>query len=277
MEKYYSDNLKILNHIEEVYPFFIARFSCGNEVDVVATGIKNKELESNAGIRCSTQESFQRYIDTCRKAFSTCTLICHWDGGCRTIGQDILMESTIPHHVPKAIARGLWAYYFLERENWVNALNGKSILIISPFVETIKNQLNVQEKLFYGSHYNWFQNCTFSFLKPPVTLAGNHENKEWHDHFEEFKEQLLSNNDFEVALVSCGGYGIPVCGFIYEEMNRSAIYMGGVLQMFFGICGGRWEVEEKTALDKYRNQYWTRPSQNEKPRNFQSIEGGCYW
>ena len=110
-----------------------------------------------------------------------------------------------------------------------------------------------------------------------MTLAGNHENKEWHDHFEEFKEQLLSNNDFEVALVSCGGYGIPVCGFIYEEMNKSTIYMGGVLQMIFGICGGRWEVEEKSALDKYRNQYWTRPSQNEKPRNFQSIEGGCYW
>lgn len=48
--------------------------------------------------------------------------------------------------------------------------------------------------------------------------------------------------DFDVALLSCGGYGNHLSYFIYKEMNKSALYIGGGLQIWFGIMGKRWET-----------------------------------
>jgi hypothetical protein len=81
---------------------------------------------------------------------------------------------------------------------------------------------------------------------------------------------------FDVALVSCGGYGNLVCSQIYK-MNKSAIYVGGVLQMFFGVYGSRWEKDRPMILDLYKNEFWSRPKENERPEGYSGIEGSCYW
>ena len=276
---YWVDNCSIMDHIDNNDHFFIARLG-GDECNVIASGENMSTLESNAGIRCSNDESLRKYIHSCKEAYQACTMICQWDGYIKNKGQEYLLQHIIPNDVPRVNAMGLWAYYFLDKDNWVESLRGKTILIIHPFVDTIERQLRIRSKLFFGSHYHWFDECTFRFLSPPVTLAGNHQNKEWYEHMDVFIEkldQLQSEEDFEVALVSCGGYGIPICGHIYEKLQRSAIYVGGALQIFFGIIGERWEKEEAEILQKYRNEYWTRPSENEKPSHHKTIEGGCYW
>jgi phenolic acid decarboxylase len=60
-------------------------------------------------------------------------------------------------------------------------------------------------------------------------------------------------------------------------MDKSAIYAGGVLQMFFGIYGSRWLKEKPEILRIYMNNHWSRPSENEKPNGHNNIENGCYW
>ena len=273
-ESFFVDNLQILEHINDNHIFYIARLG-GGECNVIASKENEPSLESNAGIRCTTSESLEKYVEACRISYASCTFICTWIGVCSTWGQGYLLDHVIPHHIPRCNAVALSAYEYFDDYNWLQGLKGKSILIISPFAETIKKQLLVQDKLFTGSQYDWFHDCTFSFVIPPVTLAGNHQNKEWYEHFEAFKERVLLSqleNDFEVALISCGGYGIPICGFIYNELQRSAIYMGGALQIIFGIMGGRWEHN-----NKFINEHWKRPSEAERPPNFKSIEGGCYW
>ena len=82
---------------------------------------------------------------------------------------------------------------------------------------------------------------------------------------------------FDVALCSCGGYGNPVCSFIYSQLGKSAIYVGGVLQMYFGIYGARWLRERKDVLLLFMNEHWSRPSEAERPISSQSIENNCYW
>lgn len=278
MSNFFYDNLILLRHIEDNHHFHISRLG-GHECDVIATMQNQPALESNSGIRCTTSESLQRYVESCKKSYASCTLICDWDkkktANCYTHGQDYILDHVIPHHIPRCNAVGLSVFEYFDDYNWLQGLKGKSILIISPFVQTIKKQLLVQDKLFTGKQYDWFYDCTFSFVIPPVTLAGNHQNKEWYEHYEGLIERIQISqleNDFEVALVSCGGYGIPICGFIYNELQRSAIYMGGALQIIFGIMGGRWEY-----TNKFINEYWVRPSEEERPPNYKSIEGGCYW
>ena len=87
-------------------------------------------------------------------------------------------------------------------------------------------------------------------------------------------EQVI--DQFDVALVSCGGYANPICSFIYEN-GKSAIYVGGVLQMYFGILGARWLQERPDIIKLFSNKYWSRPKSTERPINSQNVEGGCYW
>ena len=79
-----------------------------------------------------------------------------------------------------------------------------------------------------------------------------------------------------MALLSCGGYANPIGSYIYEK-GKSAIYVGGVLQMYFGILGSRWEKERPDILKLFKNEHWTRPKASEKPKQCAKIEGGCYW
>jgi hypothetical protein len=122
---------------------------------------------------------------------------------------------------------------------------------------------------------NWFEDCTFDFIQPPLTLAGNHQGKDWQEYYQPFIELLRSKKDFDIALVAAGGYGMLIANFIYKELNKSVIYIGGALQLFFGVIGKRW-FENKEIL-KLVNDDWIRPNNIDKPNNFTRVEKGCYW
>ena len=86
----------------------------------------------------------------------------------------------------------------------------------------------------------------------------------------------LVKDDFDIALCSCGGYGNIVVNHIYE-MGKSAIYVGGVLQMYFGIYGMRWMRERKDIMNLYLNSHWSRPKEEERPDGFKNVEKSAYW
>ena len=44
-----------------------------------------------------------------------------------------------------------------------------------------------------------------------------------------------------------------------------------------GIYGARWVKERPDILRLYLNKYWSRPKESERPKNYQNVEGGCYW
>jgi hypothetical protein len=54
-------------------------------------------------------------------------------------------------------------------------------------------------------------------------------------------------------------------------MGKSAIHLGGEMQLLFGIKGKRWENSN------IYNSAWTRPDPEDTPINANSIEDGCYW
>ena len=47
--------------------------------------------------------------------------------------------------------------------------------------------------------------------------------------------QEIKKLDFDIALLGCGGYGLPLCNFIIKDMDKSAIYIGGGLQIIWVI------------------------------------------
>lgn len=277
-----KDNFYIKQVIASDKPFFIGRIA-GCELKVAYNHLKGDfleladdviELENNAGIKITSKESLDRYVQSLIKSYEDCTVIAEWEQTGKVyahtgIGQQLITERT--PKIPKIDARALEPYYF--KDSWMPALKGKRILVVHPFVKTLKKQVPNMGKLFPGR--SWFEDCQFEFAQPPLTLAGNHEGKDWQEHYDKFIGELKDFGTFDMALVAAGGYGMLIAHHIYKELGKSVIYIGGALQLFFGVIGKRW-FENKEIL-KMVNDDWIRPDKEDKPANFTKVEKGCYW
>lgn len=282
MNKAQKDNLYIKEIIQENKPFFIGRiagcelkvaycFQQGNLFDVVD---ELKELENNAGIFTKDNISLKEYTKRLIESYDHCTVIAEWEQNGKVFshtgsGQEYISKRTLM--IPKIDARALEPYYF--KDNWMTKLKGKRVLIVHPFSKTFQKQLINLKKIFPNK--SWFEDCEIQFIEPPLTLAGNHQNKDWQEHLTPFLESLRAIKDFDIALVAAGGYGMLISDYIFREMNKSVMYIGGALQLFFGVIGKRW-FDNKDIL-KLVNDDWIRPNRNDKPENFTNVEKGCYW
>ena len=117
----------------------------------------------------------------------------------------------------------------------------------------------------------------FVFYKCFNTVAGNHPHINWINTFNIMCNDI-SKLDFDIALISCGGYGMLLGSFIRYKLNKSAIYVGGGLQLLFGVTGQRW-LNHPTILQiiKENGTKFIRPSGSEVVGNNGLVERGCYW
>ena len=267
--------------------YFIGRCSCIECIlcGLVINGQQTKVvqflelLRNSAGIHITNPESLMKYTNTYIKAIGNCDLLGTMEKASYQMCEPFYTwcQNNIPS---KEIfpACCLEPFYFFEPciyntgtdSDFSSRIEGKTLLIISSHVNTIRQQLSKLDHIF--SPYKIFKNNTFIIVKPPMGIGDT--SKEWSNHFEAFKDNV-SRQEFDVALVSCGGYGMPICDYIYTDMKRSCIYMGGALQLFFGIMGRRWETNE--VVQKFRNEHWVYPLESDVPAKYKVCEGGCYW
>ena len=235
-------------------------------------------MKNNAGIFLPDASSVIDYATAYLRPFDKCDMFFDWEpqgdvaaGGLQTAFEFLYMNF---------VRRRLWAFGVLDlfhvvnqKKPWTHTLAGKRILVISPFADTFQKQVPHLPKI-YGR--DMFPGCTFTFLKPPVTNAKN-KSRSFMEELNNFTSRVEAVKDsFDVALVSCGGYGNPILGRLYE-MGKSAIYVGGVLQMYFGVYGSRWERERPLVMKLFKNEHWVRPSNDERPPGFENVEESCYW
>lgn len=232
-------------------------------------------MKNNAGIKVSNINNIILYSQLYLESFHHCDIYFDWEP-CGNVAKwiiDSLMFMHVNFNKSRIWALALDIFNYIQVRPWTHAFRGKRILIISAFVDSIKEKLDIREKI-YG--IDLFPECEFVFIKPPQT-QGENTSREFYIELNEFTEKIKQiSSQFDIALVSCGGYGNLVCSEIYK-MGKSALYIGGVLQMYFGIYGSRWERERSDILSLYKNDYWTRPKENERPRGFKNVEASCYW
>ncbi len=247
------------------------------------TDHRRKVMKSNAGVLLTNEKSCEKYSKRYIKSFRNCDMYFGWSKKKMDNVYDGIRESH--EFIDNNLCNGkkkLWAESALEIYNYINypnpwtmAFKGKRILVISSFIESIKEKIEIREKL-YG--IDLFPECTFVFIKPP-SLAGDNPSEDWLVEYNKFCLELDTIKDiYDVALVSCGGLGNLVCNHIYEHHHKSAIYVGGVLSVWFGVYNKRTLDEKAPILRLYLNEYWSRPKITERPLGWEKIEnGGCYW
>jgi hypothetical protein len=263
-------------------PYFIGRLS-GNETLLCGKVLTNRGIDkdllhamsNNAGIKLNSRHDLNLYVDRYKKAVDNCTLLGVWtEGGMYERGEDLrrIIDST---HSQKYIpAQSLEFFYYFDHPQYAPIRNKRVLIIISHFY-TIQHQLDILNSLFPKPI---FESCEFAVLKPPQQCAGSSDRRSWRVHMDDFERRVRQLHEafkFDTALVSCGGFGMPICDFIHTKLGSSAIYVGGGLQLFFGILGSRWA--DNPTIQKLRNSSWRFPLDSDKPANCQLVEGGCYW
>ena len=160
---------------------------------------------------------------------------------------------------------------------WSAALKGKKVVVIHPFAETIKFQYQNRVNLFPGTEI--LPEFELKILKAVQTVAGTKDDRfdSWFDALDWMYQEAIKI-DFDVAIIGCGAYGFPLAAKL-KQVGKQAIHLGGATQLLFGIKGKRWDEKTGTYeyVQKFFNDAWVYPSDEDKPKAANKVEGGCYW
>jgi hypothetical protein len=164
-------------------------------------------------------------------------------------------------------------------DTWVQSLSGKRVLVVHPFASTIRKQY-LLNRLEIHPIRDWLPEFKLETYQPFQTTGEENPSNgqtSWASSLA-FMLDEISEIQFDVAMIAAGAYGLPLASGI-KEMGRSAVHVGGVLQHFFGVRGGRWDPESSKYehFSKYQSDSWVRPSSDETPVWSKSVEGGAYW
>ena len=151
-------------------------------------------------------------------------------------------------------------------------LAGRKVIVVTPFDDEVRAQYQKRTQVLGEDYLPEFELKTFKAVQ---TIAGAKDSrfKEWFEALD-YMCNRIRTIDFDIALVGCGAYSIPICDAI-KQSGRSAIHMGGDIQILFGIMGKRWE--EDKLIQSLRNENWIHPYETSIPKNSDSVEDGCYW
>lgn len=268
-------------------PYFIARMS-GIESGEIGKYHKTKDfsrvllkdIQQHSGINITNEQSFIDYVNYTVKAIESCDRLAIWDGGCYQQCQDMydyLKQNmsnlyTIPAHV-------LEPYYFMEDEmyRFPDIFRDKKILIVTSHADSVRYQVENHLPLIFEPYSIFPQKENIQVYKTVQQNGESCDGEEWSVHLYHMCKEIESYN-FDVAFIGCGGFSNLLGYHIRSQMNKSAIYVGGPLQIYFGIIGRRW-LYNHTIMEKARTHGndWIQPLTSDYVMGCEKVDQACYW
>jgi hypothetical protein len=253
---------KIKNYffLKKYYKFFIG------DIDAIEypKSLK-KRIKNNAGFFPVTDDYLDKFCQQMLKDIKNIDILGSW----------LYVEENFQNELKNAKTVDLEDLNPYNHTNpWSKVLKGKKVLVIHPFINSISKQYKKRELLFKNKEVlPEFDLITY---KPVVSFAGNDVNVKYNSWFEALEDMKkdISEINFDIALIGCGAYGLPLASYV-KNIGKKSVHLGGATQMLFGIKGKRWENEYE--LNHLFNKFWVRPSLDEIPNNAKQIEKGCYW
>jgi hypothetical protein len=227
------------------------------------------EIKTLSGFFPTTPPLLRRYYDLCLEDMRACDVLGSWLGS----------EKAFYKELGRAAKVGLEdvSGCLPLTENLCSALRGKRVLVVHPFVESIHRQYQ-RRRLVWARCPGRTPDFYLETLKPVESFADMDAPFEsWFDALEHMKSQI-DRAAFDLAILSCGAYGFNLAAHI-KRTGRKAWHMGGAVQLIFGIIGQRWERIPAYAerLSTFRNEYWVRPLETERPAGYGKVDGAGYW
>ena len=220
-------------------------------------------IHRNAGVFPYGEQTAIRFGMLMKEVSAEVDMLCRW----KSIMQDYCINNLCRSDCILTHLSNLEPYK--SRNPWTSALRGKRVLVIHPFKESIEKQDQLREKLF--DNPDILPEFDLTVIKAVQTAAYEKDDRfsDWFEALDYMYQQSMAC-EFDVALIGCGAYGLPL-GAMLKRSGKMVIHMGGALQLLFGIIGKRWENSPLI------NEYWEHPLPSEIPTRVKEVENGCYW
>ena len=276
-------NYWISQKIRSGEPFMVARFG-NTELSVMTSILKRRLLGNSPGVQERLDKWFHRLVegagffpeeqilaekftDLMLNASNSVDVLAMWH--CQ------MDDFVITEYMPRVSLSYLnylepWRY---KKAPWTEALEGKKVLVIHPFEESIREQYEKREMIFPGT--NILPEFELKTLKAVQTIAGERDERfqTWFEALDYMYNKAMEI-DFEVAIIGCGAYSFPLAARL-KDSGKQVIHLGGATQILFGIKGQRWVNNPRSEISF--NDAWTYPKESEKPKNSIVVENSCYW
>lgn len=223
-------------------------------------------LENNAGVFPASKDTCDHFAQLMIEEIPEIDMLASY-AWCERYVNDLTQQ---------CVKVNLEGYYapFLYKKPWTKVLEGKRVLVVHPFAESILAQYSKRLKLFDNPDV-LPKFAGLQVIKAVQSIAGNDCGFDnWFDALESMKEQM-TKCDFDIALIGCGAYGLPLT-IHAKRLGKVAIHLAGWTQMLFGIYGKRW-VDDQPEYARFIKDSWVRPTDNERPQGASRVEKGCYW
>jgi len=223
-------------------------------------------MSGNAGFFPSNPASLSRFSKMMLEDIDMLDVLGSWQH------QELMLQ----HKLQGVIKVGLLDLEpYNHDEPWSAALEGKKVLVVHPFDQSIREQYKKREQLFPDK--NVLPDFELKTFRAVQSIANNSTRfKDWFEALAYMKEKI-AEIDFDIAIIGCGAYGFPLAAHI-KRLGKKALHLGGATQVLFGIKGKRWETQkEHYRVAAMMNEHWVRPLSAETPERNKTIEDGCYW
>ncbi|WP_202797935.1 GT-D fold domain-containing protein [Ochrovirga pacifica] len=228
-----------------------------------------EQMQKWSGFFPPTQDRIEKFCELMIEDMKTVDILGSW----------LPQESDFENEIHKAKkVRLVYLEPFWTKTPWTKALEGKKVLVIHPFSETIQEQYKKRDLLFDNNLLPEFELKT---IKAVQSLGG--VNEDFEDWFEalDFMKNQIDQTDFDICIIGAGAYGFPLAAHV-KRIGKKALHLGGSTQLLFGIKGKRWETKEygKALNLNYPamfNEHWVKPNSGEKPKTSKQVEDNCYW
>lgn len=170
---------------------------------------------------------------------------------------------------------------YFAKNPWSRALEGKKVVVVHPFSKQIESQYQQHSRLFKDKRI--LPDFELRTVTAVQSLGGdiNHY-ANWFEALDWMKSEI-DKETYDIAIIGCGAYGFPLAAHC-KRSGHKAVHLAGATQLLFGIKGNRWDdphvwesmVGENGYINLF-NEYWIKPGEFGRPKNFKQVEGACYW
>ena len=225
-----------------------------------------KLMHNGAGFFPPTIEAIEKYCELMLEDISEVDLLGSWLVNERFFDKELAEVDKVGF---------LYLDPYWSNIPWTKALEGKRVLVVHPFAETIKKQYKKRKLLFENDLLPEFELHT---LKAVQSIAGT--KTEFSNWFEalEYMQNEIDKIEYDICLIGAGAYGFNLAAHV-KRSGKKAFHLGGSLQLLFGIRGKRWEIgyAKKHDYAGLLNEHWVFVDKKEKPVNAGIVENACYW
>lgn len=235
-----------------------------------------KQAWVNAGIFPPTRGVLEKFSARYMHALSSSDLIAVWPNGIQKNHDHIV--DTLASNVSR-IPLGVLDIFRCAtqvplNEIWIQAIANKRVLVIHPFAKSFQVQF---ERLHSLHALPILPIFTPYFIAPPMTQGLNFSKRSYVEELDIFESKvrnLVSSEEFDLALIAAGAYGLPLTATL-KAAGVSSIYVGGALQLYFGVLGNRWTNSEN--IRPFVTKHWLTSPIEKPPLGSGLIEKGTYW